>query len=254
MPVIDALPIVALYCGATRIGDVMAKQKTDEDRQAENLAVFKAWLKANGKMILPIPNRGVVYAGLGKTNLKKMKDGLQEAPETTPMWKIIEKAEKDSREITGYVMLDTINDVLKRLKSPLPKLVEATGANAGHPKKYSDMLSCVEAMASDSWALLPKSDRRKVWGIVSEKYADNLKGDVQVWEGVSKRLRLLEPHKVLVQKELDRIRKNKNVSPASRKKAEDLIKKYEKHYGTVGRDGDTNDQKLKASYKKAIKK
>lgn len=205
-------------------------------------------------MILPIPNRGVIYAGLGKSNLMKMKKGLQAAPETIPMWKIIEKAEKDTREITGYVTLDTINDVLKRLKSPLPKLVEATGANAGHPKKYADMLSCVEAMASNDWALLPKADRPKVWNMVSAKYAENLKGDVQVWEGVSKRLRLLEPYKVMLQTELKEIEKNKNVSPKTRKTIQDLIKKYENHYGALGREGQSNDMTLKASYKKATKK
>ena len=232
----------------------MAKQKTDEERQADNLAVFTKWLKDNGKMILPIPNRGVIYAGLGKSNLMKMKKGLQAAPETIAMWKIIEKAEKDAREVTGFVTLDTINDVLKRLKSPLPKLVEATGANAGHPKKYSDMLSCVEAMASNDWALLPKAARPKVWNMVSAKYAENLKGDVQVWEGVSKRLRLLEPYKVMLQTELKAIEKNKNVSPKTRKTVQDLIKKYEHHYGALGREAESNDKKLKASYKKATKK
>ena len=69
------------------------------------------------------------------SNLMKMKKGIQAEPEAIPMWKIIEKAEKDTHEITGYVRLDTINDVLKRLKSPKINLVEATGANAGHPKK-----------------------------------------------------------------------------------------------------------------------
>lgn len=231
----------------------MKKNETDEDRQKQNLEVFKAWLKKNGNMILPIPNRGVIYAGLGKTNLMKMKKGLQAEPETTPMWKIIEKAEKDAREYHGYVTLDTINDVLKRIKSPLPKLVEATGANAGHPKRYSDMLSCVEALASDSWALLPKADRNRVWNMVSAKYAENLKGDVQVWEGVSKRLKLLEGYKVMVQTELKAIRNNPNVSAASRKKIEGLIKKYEAHYGKLAEEVKANDAALKSSYKRAIK-
>ena len=231
----------------------MAQPSTDEARQQQNLENFKAWLKKHGNLILPIPGRGVVYAGFGKTNLMKMKKGLQAEPEAIPMWKIIEKAEKDAREVTGFVTLDTINDVLKRLKSPLPKLIEATGANAGHPKKYSDMLSCVEALASDKWQLLPKPDRRKVWNMVSEKYADNLRGDVQVWEGVSKRLRLLESYKVLLQTELKRIQQNDKVSAASRKTVEGLIKKYEKHYGELGRQVSDYDKQLKASYKKAIK-
>ena len=231
----------------------MAKPSTDEARQRQNLETFEAWLKKHGNMILPIPNRGVVYAGLGKTNLMKMKKGLQAGPETIPMWKIIEQAERDAREVTGYVTLDTINDVLKRIKAPLPKLIEATGANAGHPKKYSDMLSCVEALASDNWQLLSKAERRKVWNMVSQKYAENLQGDVQVWEGVSKRLRLLEKYKVMLQTELKEIQKNPKVSPASRKLVEGLIKKYESHYGELGRTVEEYDRKLKASFKKVTK-
>jgi predicted RNase H-like nuclease len=57
------------------------------------------WLKDNGKSIFPIPNRGVIYAGFGKTNLTKMKKNLQAEPEAIPMWKIIEKAEKDAKEL-----------------------------------------------------------------------------------------------------------------------------------------------------------
>lgn len=231
----------------------MAKLETDEDRQIANLRTFMAWLKQHGNMILPIPNRGAIYAGLGKTNLMKMKKGLQAEPETTPMWKIIEKAEKDAREYTGYVTIDPINDVLKRIKSPLPKLVEATGANAGHPKKFADFLSCVNALASDDWALIPRAARRKVWNLVSRKYAENLRGDVQIWEGVSKRLRLLEGHKVMIQTELKKIEKNPNVSAASRKKIAALIKKYEKHYGDLDDMAKANDTTLKASLKTALK-
>lgn len=119
----------------------MPNPETDRIRQERNLKEFNAWLEKHSGMILPIPNKGAIYAGLGKTNLKKMKDGLQAAPETVPMWKIIEKAQKDAMAFDGYVTIDTINDVLRRIKSPLPKLIEATGGNAGHPKKYSDMLS-----------------------------------------------------------------------------------------------------------------
>lgn len=232
----------------------MAKRETDEDRQNKNLETFLEWLKNNGKTILPIPNRGAIYAGLGKSNLMKMKKGLQVEPETTPMWKIIEKAEKEAREYHGYVTIDPINDVLKRIKSPLPKLIEATGANSGHQKKYSDMLSCVEALSSDNWALLPKPARRKVWHWVSEKYAENLQGDVQVWEGVSKQLRLLEKYKVMLQIELKKIQSNPSVSAASRKKVEGLVKKYEAHYGELGKVSKSNDSKLKSSYKKSMKR
>ncbi|UWR03640.1 hypothetical protein K3740_02745 [Ruegeria conchae] len=215
---------------------------------------FNNWLSKYSKVIMPIPNRGAIYAGLGKTNLMKMKKGLQAQPETIPMWKIIEKVEKDAREYTGYVTIDTINDVLKRIKSPIPKLVEATGANAGHPKKYSDMLSCVNALASDDWELLPKVNRRKVWNMVSAKYAENLSGDVQIWEGVSKRLRLLEKYKVMLQDELKKVHKNPKVSPKTRKAVEGLIKKYEKHYGELGAEAKSKDSNLKRSLKAALRK
>lgn len=232
----------------------MAKTETDEDRQKKNLKTFLDWIASHGKMILPIPNRAVIYAGMGKTNLMKMKKGFQAEPEAIPMWKIIEKAEKDTYEITGYDTIDTINDVLKRLKSPLPQLIEATGANAGHPKRYSDMLSCAEALASDDWQLLPVPARRKVWNVLSKAYAENIRGDVQVWEGVSKRLRLLEPYKVMLQTELKALQKNPNISAKSRKTIENLIKKYEAHYGALGKEGKRKDSALKGSLKKALRK
>ncbi len=232
----------------------MDRNAAVECRQKQNLKEFKNWLSKYSKVIMPIPNRGAIYAGLGKTNLMKMKKGLQAQPETIPMWKIIEKVEKDAREYTGYVTIDTINDVLKRIKSPIPKLVEATGANAGDPKKYSDMLSCVNALASDDWELLPKVNRRKVWNMVSAKYSENLSGDVQIWEGVSKRLRLLEKYKVMLQDELKQVHKNPKVSLKTRKEVEGLIKKYENHYGELGAEAKLKDSTLKRSLKVAMRK
>ena len=231
----------------------MPKTLSDADRQAINLKAFLAWNKSYGHMIVTGDNMGVIYAGFGKTNLMKMKKGFQAEPEVTPMWKIIERMEKEAREYSGYSVVDTINVVLQRIKSPLPKLIEATGANAGDPKRYSDMLSCANALASDDWQLLPVKARRRVWNILSKTYVQNLRGDVQIWEGVSKKLRLLEPYKVMLQTELKAIRNNPNVSDKTRKKIEALIKKYESHYGELGKEAKRLDSGLKTSVKRALR-
>ncbi|MCB1332869.1 MAG: hypothetical protein KDK26_04280 [Roseivivax sp.] len=225
-------------------------RKTDEQRQNDNLKSFQDWLKKSGKSILPIPNTGVLYAGFPPAELAKMRKGLQSEDETKRIYEIIAKAEKDSREYTGRVSLDTLHNVLKRLKSPLPKLVEATGANAGHEKRFSDMLSCAEALASADWALLPRRDRDRVWHLLSEKYAENLQGDIQIWEGVSKRAKLLEPYKVMIETELKTARKNGKLSAKSLKTVEDMIKKYEAYYGKIFDEAASNDKRLKADFKK----
>ena len=43
--------------------------KEVQTRQKQNLKAFEDWLKAHGKMILPIPNRAVIYAGFPPVEL-----------------------------------------------------------------------------------------------------------------------------------------------------------------------------------------
>ena len=232
-----------------------------EKRQLQNWNSFTSWISNHGKSLVPIPDVAVLYSGYSKPDLAKLKKGLIDESEVRGMWKIIQIVEKNARDYSGRVTIEIIDDVLKRHKSPLPKLVEATGSNAGQKvkgankpvfKKYSDMLSCANALASDNWQLLKKPHRKIVWDLLSKQYAANLSGDVQVWEGVSKEMKNLERYKVMVRTELAVARKNKKIDPKSMKNIESLLKKYEAHYGKIESVISRNDKALKASFKKSV--
>ena len=90
--------------------------------QKQNLAAFDTWIKSHGKLILPIPNRAVIYAGFPPADLMKAKSLLTSNQQLRRMWQIIEEVERQIVQITGQVRYDKLNDVLRRLKGPLPAL------------------------------------------------------------------------------------------------------------------------------------
>lgn len=204
--------------------------KATQDRQKANLKAFDDWVKASGKMILPIPNRAVIYAGYPSAELMKARKVLGDNEPTRRMWQIIEKVDKDIREMTGQVTYDKLNDVLKRLKGPLPKLVEATGANAGHPKKFADMLECAEKLTDPRWALIDKGKFNYVWDTLSGEYVKNSKGDVQIWEGRLANYKQINVGTTLIRTELEALLKRKDLPPATLKAASELVVRYVNHH------------------------
>lgn len=199
-------------------------------RQAANLKAFDQWLATNGKMILPIPNHAVIYAGFPPAELMKARNALGSHEQLRRMWQIIETVDKDIKSLTGQVTYDKLNDVLKRLKSPLPKLIEATGANAGHPKKFSDMLSCAETLTDARWALIDKGKFNYVWDMLSAEYVKNSRGDVQIWEGRQKNYKQISVGTTLIRAELKELLARKDLPPATLKAASELVVRYVKHH------------------------
>lgn len=198
--------------------------------QRQNLAAFESWLNAHGKMILPIPNRAVIYAGFPTADLIKVKTILTASDQLRRMWQIIETVESQIRDVTGQVSYDKLNDVLKRLKSPLPKLVEATGANIGHPKKFSDMLSCAETLTDARWALIEKGKFNHVWDKLSAAYVANSKGDVEIWEGRKANFKRIDASTTLIRAELNALLARTDLPPATRIAAEKIAVSYVKHH------------------------
>jgi hypothetical protein len=204
--------------------------KEVQARQAANLKAFDQWIASTGKMILPIPNRAVIYAGYPPGELMKASKLLGSHAQLERMWQIIEKVDKQIKDLTGQVTYDKLNDVLKRLKSPLPKLIEATGANAGHPKKFSDMLSCAETLTDARWAVIDKGKFNYVWDTLSAEYVKNSKGDVQIWEGRLANYKQINVATTLIRTELKALVTRKDLPPATLKAASELVVRYVEHH------------------------
>lgn len=198
--------------------------------QKQNLAAFDAWIKATGKMILPIPNRAVIYAGFPPGDLMKAKSQLTSHEPLRRMWQIIEATDQRIREITGQVTYDKLNDVLKRLKGPLPKLVATDGADIGHPKKFSDMLSCAEHMTDPNWSLIEKGKFNYIWDTLSEQYVKNSQGDVQIWEGRKLNYKQIDASTTLIRTELKALLERTDLPKASLLAAQKIVVSYVKHH------------------------
>lgn len=198
--------------------------------QKQNLATFDGWVKAHGNMIVPIPDKAVIYAGFPPGDLSKAKSQLTASDQLRRMWQLIESADKQIREITGQVSYDKLNDVLKRLKGPLPKLVATDGADIGNPKKFSDMLSCAEHMTDTNWSLIDKGKFDYVWDTLSEQYVKNSKGDVEIWEGRKLNYKRIDASATLIRAELKALLQRDDLPKASRVAAEKIVVSYVKHH------------------------
>ena len=206
-----------------------ASPETDK-LQKQNLKAFDDWVKAHGNMVMPIPNRAVIYAGFPPGDLAKAKKLMTSHDQLRRMWQIIETVDKQIREISGQTTYDKLNDVLLRLKSPLPKLVEATGANIGHPKKFSDMLSCADRLTDPRWELIDKGKFNYVWDTLSGEYVKNSRGDVEIWEGRKANYRQVDVSTTLIRAEIKELLSRSDLPPATRKAASELAVRYVKHH------------------------
>jgi len=198
--------------------------------QKKNLAAFEAWVRSYGKMIVPIPGCAVIYAGFPPAELMQAKAALSANQQLRRMWQIIEEAEKQIRSYTGRVKYDKLNDVLRRLKGPLPALVEATGANIGHPKKFSDMLSCAEILTDPRWALIDKGKFNYVWDTLSAQYVKNSSGDVEIWEGCKANYKQVDQSTTLIRAELTALLGRADLPAATREAASKIAVRYVNHH------------------------
>ena len=221
--------------------------------QAENWSAFAAWTKAHGTMVMPIPNRAVIYAGFPAGDLMKVKNFMMAESQLRGMWQIIDAVEKQIRDVTGQVAYDKLSDVLKRLNGPLPKLVETHGANIGHPKKYADMLSCTNAMTSKDWQLLDRGKFNTVWQELSALYVRNSRGDVEIWEGRKKNYKRIDEGSVMINRELEELLKKPDLPKATLAAAIKLAKHYQKYYDKQQINADDLVRQAEARLKEAAR-
>lgn len=198
--------------------------------QKKNLAAFDAWVKNNGKVILPIPGRAVIYAGYPRAELVKAQAFLTANEPCRRMWQIIEFAEKNFHEYTGQVRYDKLNDVLKRIRSPLPALVETNGANIGDPKKFADLLDCVSKLTDPKWALIDKGKFNYVWDTLSTQYVSNSKGEVEIWQGCKANHKQVDVSTTLIRAELTALLARTDLPVATREAASKIVVSYVRHH------------------------
>ena len=223
--------------------------------QKMNLASFNKWVGSTGKrMIVPIPNKAVVYAGFPNTETSKYRALARKNNDLTPMWKAIDQVNKLSTDLEGIVTYDTITDALKRIKSPLPEIRETWGPYIGIKQGYANMLDIANYLCMKKWKLLPKGDTKKiVWGQLSEVYVSNAKGYLAICEGNQKKLKQLDRNFTLINNELKAILKNKNLSKETIETAKYMANRYANHHSKSYDEFRNYIKNEKSSLEKAVK-
>ena len=221
--------------------------------QKANWDAFIGWTKSHGNMVMPIPHRAVIYAAFPPGDLMKVRNFMMAESQLRGMWQIIEEVEKQIRDVPGQVTYDKLSDVLKRLKSPLPKLRETHGANIGAPKKYSDMLSCANAMTSKDWQLVDKGKFNAVWQELSGLYVQNSQGDVEIWEGRKKNYKRIDMGSVLINRELGELLKKGDLPTKTLQAAIKLAKHYTTYYDKQKKNADDLVRQAEARLKASAK-
>jgi hypothetical protein len=198
--------------------------------QAQNLAIFNAWIAAHGKLILPIPHRAVIYAGFPEGEVLKAKSLLNSHQHMRRMWQIIEFVDKNVRDYTGQVHYDKLNDVLRRLKGPLPAIVDTNGGAIGRPKKFADMLECAEKLTNPNEHLLDKGRFNYVWDTLSAQYVKNAKGEVEIWQGCKANHKQVDQSTTLIRTELQTLLARTDIPQATREAASKIVVSFVNHH------------------------
>ena len=185
-------------------------------------------------------NMGVIYAGNThnfdlQSEIEKIlpvgenqKTVTGEKINLDSVWQALERENKVHLSKEGKPRYDLLSDVLKRIKAP--KLIDPLNRSSVVCSTFSKLDAEIAKSQSRSQAkdrsLLRKEQYRQVWRLLSATYASGAKGTLEIIEGVIGNYRNLDSGKILVKDELIAALKNKNLDPASRKKAERLVNKY----------------------------
>jgi hypothetical protein len=202
-----------------------------EKAQDDNLKAFETWLNANKKTLAPQTNLGVIYAGqkiVGKMLPSGiLLDGSMKA-DATPMWKFIKLWNDMHKQVHGKLRYETVEDVLKRLTPPRIKWTQ--GKACGIIKVMTNMYDCANDLSSDKEQMLAKPARKKVWTALSKVYVANIKGELNILEGVMKDYKRLDETKIMIQTEIPELLKNQDLNAKSRVELQELYKTYKSVY------------------------
>lgn len=210
---------------------------TEGEVQSINLKSVRSWLKANASKVKAKHNKAMLYSGRDDVleELKGLDGKITDAKDRktfmgTPMYKKIEKIRKNPTKHNVPINFETINDVLKRLKSPEIIDRDRIKINYAHANEcFSDL--------ENKPKLFPKPVADKVWGVLSGFFAKNATGDVAIMDGAADDYGRLQADKDYISKEMPKLLKNKNLSPKT-------IKELKKQFGKHGAHFDRRYTKL----------
>ncbi len=206
------------------------KPLTEGEVQSINFKSVRSWIKTNASKVKAKHNKTLLYSGRDDV-LEELKglDGKiidvndRETFMGTPMYKRIEKIRRHRAKYDLPLDFETINDVLKRLKSP--GIIDKDRIEI----HYVNAEECFQDLKKKP-NLFPKPVVDKVWSLLSELIASNATGDMKIMDGAADDYGRLREDKVFISKELPKLLKNRNLSAKTIKELKKLFGKYGSHF------------------------
>lgn len=199
-----------------------------------NYEAIRSWLAANkGKLKAP-PNKTVLYSGRDYDLEALQKKVPAEERETfmgTQMWKKVAAWQKDAKAVKdrhvgiGFKMLP---DILRTLKPP--SVVDKDRKEVHYPNAWAFFDELEKTRDLD--ALLPnrKKIATEVWREMSDAFASNAVGDIEIFDGAADDYEKLRTDKNLILKELPALLRNPNLSKQAKAVVLVMITRYGSYF------------------------
>jgi hypothetical protein len=210
-----------------------------------NFKAFVEWMKANGKHIEPDGEVALFYAGdfINMGELGKAAKAIEKADSGDP----------HMGKIWAYVQNMTDNPILKRAKGQKPRYGSIDTALAackvkppkvfdpqtGQPvRKFGSIKDYAYGMVGTrgEGAYFEEADRKKLWSVLSEAYAENTKSDIMILAEFSRDMAAFKKNSDLVHVELKKLLKNDKLPDAAKKQVVAYVNRYIDAYGDKAKD------------------
>jgi hypothetical protein len=203
---------------------------------SKNFKAIRTWVSENKSKLKAPPNKTILYSGRDY-DLEDLKDelGKKVSPEDrktfmgTPMYKVVEKWQKRANAVKDAnigVGFKTLPDILKALKPPV--IVDKDRKEMPYPNAWVFFNEL--GKTNDLDALLPnrKKIAKDIWSELSDIFASNAVGDIQIFDGAADDYGMLQKDKDFIMRELPALLKDPNLS----KQAKDLLAKKIGEFGS----------------------
>ena len=188
-----------------------------------NIRSAKDWIEKNKSRIKAEPNKTLLYSGRDY-DLEKLEDKVpkkdRETFMGTPMFKRIEALRKKSVADKIPVDFQSIEDVLTKIRSH-PVIIDKDRRELD----FGDAWDCYMELKKQP-KLIPKVAVDQCWSRLSQVFAANAVGDIQVMDGCADDYGRLKEDKDFIKKELDALLRNDKLSKEAKQLLLDKIQKY----------------------------
>jgi hypothetical protein len=210
-----------------------------------NFKAFETWVKSYGKTITPDGEVAIFYAGdfINMGELGKAAKAIEKADSGDP----------HMGKIWAYVKNMTDNPILKRAKGRKPRYASIDTAlaackvkppvvfdpqTAAKVTKYTNIKDYAYGMGGTKGdgAFFLEADRKKLWSILSDCYAENTKGEVMILAEFSRDMASFKKNSDLVHTELKRLLQNKALPAAATRQVVAYVNRYIDAYGDKTKD------------------